>query len=259
MEVADKPKRPDYMTLVNMPKITEQRAELAAALALAQAEIDSAPKTEKNPFFKSTYADLATVRQAIREAFGKHGLSVIQIPHTSDDRVMVTTILMHKSGQFVEGTLALKPVKGDPQAIGSAITYARRYSLMAFAGVAPDDDDGNDASGKQQEATKNRSPVKPKQEPTHKEVINKLKAKLTQIGVEAGDKDTADAVLQYLAMQPQYEGAAMNWHMATTQEGPCMKSLDALAECHREFPPDCETPFLSIVREHQSQGPKATT
>jgi hypothetical protein len=122
--------------------------ELAAALAQAQGEIRNATKDASNPFFKSNYADLASVREAIQPVFTKHGLSYAQTFSRDDHGVIVETILMHKSGQWLCGGLSIKPVKDDPQGIGSAITYARRYSLQAVAGIAADDDDGEAAMGR---------------------------------------------------------------------------------------------------------------
>lgn len=123
--------------------------ELAAALAIAQGEITGALKDSANPYFKSKYADLSSVWEACRASLSKQGLAVIQIPSTGDNgAAVITTTLAHKSGQWMRGSLALMPVKGDPQGMGSAYTYARRYALAAMVGVAQVDDDGNAASGK---------------------------------------------------------------------------------------------------------------
>ena len=122
--------------------------ELATALAKAQASIKTALKTSDNPFFKSKYADLATVSEACLAALNSNGLSVVQGGEQSDgDRIPVTTLLLHTSGQWISSTITMKPVKADPQGIGSCITYARRYGLAAICGVVTDDDDGNAASG----------------------------------------------------------------------------------------------------------------
>lgn len=128
---------------------SEQINELATALAKAQAEITGAKKGTENPFFRSKYADLAEVWDVIRGPLSKNGLSVVQFPSVAvqeDARVVVTTVLMHTSGQFISDDLALKPAKDDPQGVGSAITYARRYALAAAVGVAQEDDDGNAAT-----------------------------------------------------------------------------------------------------------------
>lgn len=120
--------------------------ELATALCKAQSEMGGAAKDSNNPFFKSKYSDLGSVIRAIKHAFADNGLSYSQLPLSQDGLVGVTTILMHSSGQWLSSELLLKPVKGDPQAAGSALTYARRYALQAIAGIPSEDDDGNAAS-----------------------------------------------------------------------------------------------------------------
>lgn len=123
--------------------------ELAAALAKAQAAIKGAVKDSTNPHFKNDYADLASVWDACREPLTKQGLSVAQSAESNGDGGFgVTTMLLHTSGQWMSGTLFLRPMKDDPQGAGSALTYARRYALAAMVGVAPADDDGNAASAK---------------------------------------------------------------------------------------------------------------
>jgi len=127
---------------------SESIAGLAAALAAAQGVMKGALKDSANPFFKSRYADLASVVEAIRAAFSANGLSYIQTVEPSDkDEVRVETTLLHSSGEWIScGILSLPVSKIDAQGYGSALTYARRYSLSAAVGVAPEDDDGNAAS-----------------------------------------------------------------------------------------------------------------
>ncbi len=127
---------------------SESIKELAAALAKAQGVMKGALKDSANPFFKSRYADLASVVEAIRAAFSANGLSYIQTVEPSDkDEVRVETTLLHSSGEWIScGILSLPVSKIDAQGYGSALTYARRYSLSAAVGVAPEDDDGNAAS-----------------------------------------------------------------------------------------------------------------
>lgn len=121
--------------------------KLAEALAKAQGEIKGAAKDSTNPHYRSKYADLASVWDACRQALTKNGLSVVQLPDVSADGVFLHTTLAHSSGQWMRGTMPVKPVQDTPQGLGSALTYARRYSLAAMVGVAPDDDDdGNAAS-----------------------------------------------------------------------------------------------------------------
>jgi hypothetical protein len=122
--------------------------ELAAALAKAQGEIEGAIKDKSNPAFRSKYADLGAVWDAIREPFSKNGLSVVQFPRRDGNSVEVETILLHSSGQWMSGTFSVPTAKQDAHGFGSATTYARRFSLSAVCGVAPVDDDGNAAAGK---------------------------------------------------------------------------------------------------------------
>ena len=121
--------------------------ELATAMAKAQAEIKAALKDSKNPHFKSSYADLTSVWDACRNALTKNGLSVIQIPNFEGEEVWLETRLLHASGESISGRYPLRPQQQTPQGYGSALTYARRYSLAAIVGVVADeDDDGNAAS-----------------------------------------------------------------------------------------------------------------
>lgn len=127
---------------------SETIGALAAALAKAQGQIKGALKDSDNPFFKSKYADLASVVTAIRDAFSANGIAYTQVlHHTGNQDVAVETVLMHSSGEWLScGVLVVPVTKADAQGYGSAITYARRYSLQAAAGVAADDDDGNAAA-----------------------------------------------------------------------------------------------------------------
>jgi hypothetical protein len=128
-------------------KRSDDIKELATALAKAQGMMRHAVKDSTNPHFKSKYADLASVLEAIREPFAANGLSLSQHPFADGDKIEVVTLLLHSSGQFLESDLAMKPQQNTPQSIGSAITYARRYAAMSVAGLATDDDDGNAGSG----------------------------------------------------------------------------------------------------------------
>ena len=125
---------------------SEQVNELAAALAKAQGELKGALKDSANPFFKSKYADLTSVWDACRNALTTNNLAVVQAPRMIENGVAVETMLVHASGQWVAETLELPVSKADAQGVGSAITYARRYALASFVGVAPEDDDGNAAT-----------------------------------------------------------------------------------------------------------------
>lgn len=132
--------------------------ELATALSKAQGEMGHAGKTADNPFFKSKYADLSAVIDAARPALAKHGLSVVQIPDVdAEGNVTLITQLCHASGQWIRSWYPVKPVKADPQGLGSAITYSRRYAYSAITGVAAadEDDDDNAASGKNDNSVTN--------------------------------------------------------------------------------------------------------
>ena len=119
-----------------------QLNELASALAKAQGEILPAPKDADNPFFKSKYASLPAIREAMREAFAKNGLSVLQIPEVHDGSLHLHTILLHSSGQCLKcGTLSAEVDLTNPQKIGSAVSYFRRYSLAAISQTVGDTDD----------------------------------------------------------------------------------------------------------------------
>lgn len=128
---------------------SEQVNELATALAKAQGQIKGAIKDAENPHFRSKYADLASVWDACREALSKNGLSIIQAPRGVVSEVgwtvEVETRLLHSSGQWMGDTITVPVGKPDAQGVGSALTYARRYALASFVGVAPEDDDGNAA------------------------------------------------------------------------------------------------------------------
>lgn len=121
--------------------------ELAGAMAAAQAIIEGAVKDSSNPHFKSKYADLANVWAAWQKAGPSNGLAVMQFPgDCADNRMAMTTLITHKSGQWVKSSLSIPLAKVDAQGYGSATTYARRYALAAAVGIAPEDDDGNAAS-----------------------------------------------------------------------------------------------------------------
>ena len=113
----------------------------------AQKEFGPALKSSTNPYFTSKYADLATCVEAVIDALNNNGIALIQKCHESDTGVNVETLLLHESGESLScGVLHVPASKQDPQGYGSALTYARRYSLMAACGIAPEDDDGNAAS-----------------------------------------------------------------------------------------------------------------
>jgi hypothetical protein len=150
---------------------SENLNELAAALAKAQGEITGALKDSANPFFKSKYADLASCWDACRGPLSANGLSVVQATERGQPvtiewettnqetaevskfkvdtvELVVVTMLLHASGQWIKSHLPMIPRDASPQGMGSALTYGRRYGFAAIVGVAQVDDDGNQASGR---------------------------------------------------------------------------------------------------------------
>jgi hypothetical protein len=161
-----------------------ERAPFAKAFVAAQMATEAVKKASTNPAFRSKYADLAGVVEAVVPALNAAGIGVIQSASNDGEMVGITTTLLHESGSSVTGTLHLRPSKSDPQGVGSAITYGRRYSLLAMTGAAPEDDDGQAASGPR-EAPQTREPVKPVT-PTLAERANRLEAAMR---AKVGDPD----------------------------------------------------------------------
>jgi len=123
--------------------------QIAAAFVKAQKAFGPALKTSTNPHFRSKYADLSNCIEAVIGALNDNGIGLLQRTYESKDGVMVETIFVHESGEVMEcGLLHVPASKQDPQGYMSALTYARRGSLMAACGIAPEDDDGNAASRK---------------------------------------------------------------------------------------------------------------
>lgn len=142
-------------------------AKLAQALAKAQGEMENASKNSQNPHFRSKYADLAEIINTVRPVLAKHGLSVTQFPSFDGTLAHVETIIAHESGEWMSGTTSSPVQKADPQGIGSATTYLRRYSLAAVCNLAQEDDDANAASkGPKQAAQAPKAAPKPAPAPT---------------------------------------------------------------------------------------------
>ena len=139
---------------------------IATALVKAQRAFGPALKSSTNPHFRSKYADLSACVEAVIEGLNGAGIALIQRTSMDDTGVTVETVFVHESGEMMEcGKLHVPAAKQDPQGYGSALTYARRYSLMAACGIAPEDDDGNAATRKQ---------VQPASEPNVKFIEEQL-------------------------------------------------------------------------------------
>ncbi len=164
---------------------------LAKSLCEVQSKLAGAKRDSVNPFFKSQYADLSSVWDACRSLLTENGLSVVQtnsLPHQESTTVVDTTLL-HSSGQWISGSLEVPLAKTDPQGLGSAITYARRYALAAIVGISPEDDD---AEGAVRRDTKPKdTTTKPKEKPPvvatdgkHFKNIGELFTEANKIGVD---------------------------------------------------------------------------
>lgn len=140
---------PDYSRPIEFSGDTKV---LFPAFLKAQQAMGEVLKTSSNSHFKSKYADLAAVIEAVLPALHANGFGLMQPPHSDGDIVQVETLLVHESGGYIRSCLGLRPSKSDPQGVGSAVTYGRRYALQSIAGIAPEDDDGNAASGPRQVA-----------------------------------------------------------------------------------------------------------
>jgi hypothetical protein len=120
---------------------------IATALVKAQRQFSPALKCSTNPHFRSKYADLAACLEAVQDPLNDNGIALLQVTHDDATGVTVETLFIHESGEQISGgKLHVPASKQDPQGYGSALTYARRYSLLAACGIAPEDDDGNAAS-----------------------------------------------------------------------------------------------------------------
>lgn len=119
---------------------------IAAALVKAQKEFGPALKTSTNPHFRTKYADLSACIEAVIDGLNNNGIYLMQLNEEREGGVCIQTVFIHESGeQLTAGSLFVPAAKQDPQGYGSALTYARRYSLMAACGIAPEDNDANSA------------------------------------------------------------------------------------------------------------------
>lgn len=146
-------------------KTSESIINISAALVAAQSDAVSAKFDSINPHFRNKYASLAEVIDTMKPVLAKHGLSIIQLPEVSDTgSVVLTTRIIHTSGEWMESCYPINPTKNDPQGWGSGITYARRYTAPGILFIASEeDDDGNAAS---QPASRPRSSEPPMAKPS---------------------------------------------------------------------------------------------
>ena len=142
-------------------KHSESIIELSKSLVKFNAKVGKVSKDANNPFFKNKYATIDNIIEEIRPILAEFGLSILQLPSGDGASVQISTLLIHESGEWLESeTLTMKPVKNDPQGMGSAITYARRYSLQSFLSLnTGEDDDGNNASQQKKSTTNNAGSI----------------------------------------------------------------------------------------------------
>lgn len=169
---------------------SESIKELAMALSKAQGEIKPALKDSNNPFFKSKYADLASVWEVCRGPLSKNGLTVMQHPTAEGNIVSVETIVIHSTGEWISSKLTMVSKEQTPQGIGSTITYARRYSLSSIIGIASEeDDDGNAASGKTTSAPSATQAHTPTKDIVKAKLLEQLAIAKTQLKKLTGKDD----------------------------------------------------------------------
>lgn len=156
----------------------ETQNKISAAFVAAQKAFGPALKTSTNPHFRSKYADLSACIEAVIDGLNANGIALIQRPQICESGVTIETVFVHESGETMSGgTLHVPAQKNDPQGYGSALTYARRYSLCAACGIAPEDDDGNAAS----------KPAKAKATPPAAEVSTLQGVKISSVTKREGE------------------------------------------------------------------------
>jgi hypothetical protein len=183
-------------------KQSESISELATALSIAQSQIGGAVRSSTNPFFKSSYADLGDVIKAIKEPLAANGLSMIQMPITNliEKSVGVSTRIIHSSGEWIEGEFFLPLTKFDSQAVGSALSYSRRYGITSILMIPQTDDDANAASmkvdqTKVQAKSDQRKQLHDKALAAHQSSVDQIKeylAEQTQSGIDMAKECLAE-------------------------------------------------------------------
>ena len=178
-------------------RTSEQVDKISAAIVAAQGEMPAVPKTAINPHFRKKYAPLDAIVKATAPVLAKHGLGVVQGGTFWNDlgRVVITTRIIHATGQWIESDLAMKPAKDDPQGVGACVTYGSRYGYRMLGVITDEDDDGNAASGKGEAAPdKPKRPSKPKT------------TKTAEAPAETQEKPDYKEFLEHMATARKYVG-----------------------------------------------------
>ena len=223
---------------------SETIGKLAEALSKAQGAMKPAIKDSDNPYFKSKYADLSSVWEAIREPLAVNGLSISQLLESgvgNGDSITLTTILMHSSGEWISSSVTAKPAKSDAQSIGSLTSYLRRYSLSAIVGGYADDDDAEtDRIGHQEKPAEITQ--KPFEESGKKPITkartlgkahNELFALLSEL--YAGDREKMKTMLKELTTWVDkdssiHEGKTSLYDISDKMAGVALGKLRAMVE-----------------------------
>lgn len=222
--------------------------KISMALVKAQKAFGPALKSSTNPHFKNRYADLAACVEAVVDALNDNGIMLMQPCHEVESGVMVETLFIHESGeQMSAGKLHVPSAKQDPQGYGSAITYARRYSLMAACGIAPEDDDGNAAANaKRQEAQRAVSGAWDNQlKNAAAKGLAPLQAVWEAIGKEGRKAIGGERMAQLKSMASEVD-KPLYTKMA---EAPDLDTLYALADVGRELTEDERQAFEKRQQE----------
>lgn len=193
---------------------SDEIAGLAGALITFQSQMPLITKNAVNPFYHSKYADLNSIWDTIRKPLTDNGLAVCQTLSSRENDTLLETILLHKGGQWISGALRLNPQKDDPQGIGSALTYARRYGLCAILGIAADeDDDAEIAQGRDKK-------VKPKTEEKVKQKTPSIIEVAKEIGQEMASAEQIAAIKKLVANKVDVKGfiKEAGWEAKTAKE-----------------------------------------
>jgi hypothetical protein len=186
---------------------SEKIDAIVPAFLKAQAEMTAARKDSKNPHFRSSYADFNSVASAVKEPLNNNGLMFVQPIETIDEKLYVSTVIFHTSGQWFKSSTPIKIADKDsqnPQKLGSAITYARRYDLQSLCGLEAEDDDGNAAT-----PPKGAYQPKPKPQTTPKRLTEE-KILNFQKGVKAGKTEEVEKYLKAYAVSTEERNRIFN-------------------------------------------------
>lgn len=222
-------------------KTSETIEKLAAALATAQGEMKNATLNKVNPHFKSKYADLAGIRDATVKVLSKHGLSVVQATSVTETGLVLHTRLLHSSGQWIAGDYPLPMNMEKPQAMGSALTYARRYSLSAICGIASDEDDDANAAASAS-SSRSHGPDEPVVGAINKSALQaQLRDFDTQLAAVSDEDELYGLLQSYDAVLQQCQRDLPTWWQ-TKQGSDALGISDRIEARKTELAPDPDNP-----------------